>query len=592
MAMRSATSPQPIAGALPRASLLAGLACLASLAAGEAAVDATPRDPVAVPAPAAAPAPAPAPAPAAAPSTRQLPRPIPAEALQAEALKALKTTFKADYAKRKPEEHLAFAKLLLTQGRSAGDSDAMRFAVLREGCEQAARAGDVALVGSGVDLLASCFAIEAAAEHLRLLMAVKEFPTAEAVRAVVDAELVMAGQAIDADDYPLAVKAAHAAEELARSAGDAGVLAGARAILERAKLYGEEFAKLGEITDLLGAYTDEGHSRVGAFQCFVKNEWRSGLEHIVAGSDEAYKELAAEELAALAASPGADAQLGIADRWWEVAQKQRGDAREGVLAHAFGWYRRAASGVAAGARVRVEKRIEEIERLLSASVRHPLMHYPPGAAILLSCERDTLVMQQDRVVGLLDISGHGLRGVASGVRPVNGAFGGALAFDGTGHIDFGNPKVLQITGSMSIAMWINPAALDARRNPFAKSYGGEGTMTLEPSGEVSYFYGTAGNNAEPYSSFASPVIAARTWTHLVLVRDLMAKRVLWYRNGKKGSDSAAPYAESAVSTLPLLIGSGYVKPYIGELDEFGVWPRALSESEIHQLYDATAAGRH
>ncbi len=587
MAMRgpAAMPLQTSAGALGRASLLVGLACLAGLAAGEAAGDATPRDP------APAPASAPGPAPAAAPLARQLPKPIPAEAVQAEALKALKATFRADFARRKPEEHLAFAKLLLTQGRAPGDSDSSRYVTLREGCEQAARAGDLALIASGVETLASSFAIEAPAEHLRLLMLVREFPAAEAVLAVVDAELVIAGQAIDADDYPLAVKAAHAAEELARSAGDAGVLASARAILERAKLYGEEFAKLGEITDLLGAYTEEGNSRVGVFHCFVKNEWRSGLEHIVEGNDEAYKALAAEELAAIAASPGPEAQLGIADRWWEVAQKLRGDAREGVLAHAFGWYRRAVGGVTATARVRAEKRIDEIERLLSGSVRHPLTHYPPGAAILLSCERDTLVMQQDRVVGVLDISGHALRGVASGVRPVSGAFGGALGFDGTGHIDFGNPKVLQITGSMTIAMWINPAVLDARRNPFAKSYGGEGTMTLEMSGEVSYFYGTAGNNAEPYSSFASPAIAVRTWTHLVLVRDLSARRVLWYRNGKKGSDTAAPYAESAVSTLPLLIGSGYVKPFIGELDEFGIWPRALGEGEIRQLYDATAAGR-
>jgi hypothetical protein len=171
--------------------------------------------------------------------------------------------------------------------------------------------------------------------------------------------------------------------------------------------------------------------------------------------------------------------------------------REGILAHAFSWYRRALAGVTASARVRVEKRIDEIERLLSGSVRHPLTHYPPGAAILLSCERDTLVMQQERLVGLLDISGHALRGVASGVRPVSGAYGGALAFDGTGNIDFGNPKVLQITGSMSTALWLNPAVLDLRRNPFAKSYGGEGTMTLEPSGEVNYFTAPAATTPSP-----------------------------------------------------------------------------------------------
>src|SRR5580658_1758279 len=109
MAMRgpTATPLHPCAGALPRATVLVALACLASLAAGEAAGDTTPSDL------APAPAPASAPAPAAAPNAKQVPRPIPTEAAQAEALKLLKTTFRADYARRKPEEHLAFSKLLL-----------------------------------------------------------------------------------------------------------------------------------------------------------------------------------------------------------------------------------------------------------------------------------------------------------------------------------------------------------------------------------------------------------------------------------------------------------------------------------------------
>src|SRR5580693_1668069 len=100
MAMRgpTATPLRPCAGALPRATVLVALACLASLAAGEAAGVTTPSDL----APAPAPASAPAPAPAAAPNAKQVPRPIPSEAAQAEALKVLKTTFRADYARRKP----------------------------------------------------------------------------------------------------------------------------------------------------------------------------------------------------------------------------------------------------------------------------------------------------------------------------------------------------------------------------------------------------------------------------------------------------------------------------------------------------------
>ena len=41
----------------------------------------------------------------------------------------------------------------------------------------------------------------------------------------------------------------------------------------------------------------------------------------------------------------------------------------------------------------------------------------------------------------------------------------------------------------------------------------------------------------------------------------------------------------------LLLGSGYTNPFVGQLDDIGVWPRALTEAEIRQLYEATSAGR-
>ena len=42
-------------------------------------------------------------------------------------------------------------------------------------------------------------------------------------------------------------------------------------------------------------------------------------------------------------------------------------------------------------------------------------------------------------------------------------------------------------------MWLRPTQLGVRRNPWNKAYGGEGTWTLEPTGDVNGYYGVAGS---------------------------------------------------------------------------------------------------
>lgn len=110
-----------------------------------------------------------------------------------------------------------------------------------------------------------------------------------------------------------------------------------------------------------------------------------------------------------------------------------------------------------------------------------------------------------------------------------------LVMDGGGWVDLGNPEALRITGDQTIEFWVKPANLSTRRNPWAKAYGGEGTMTIETNGTVNYFYGTNGGNGNPYQTFTNPYpLPAGVWTHLALVRDLSGApaTLRWYVNGR------------------------------------------------------------
>ena len=91
--------------------------------------------------------------------------------------------------------------------------------------------------------------------------------------------------------------------------------------------------------------------------------------------------------------------------------------------------------------------------------------------------------------------------------------GNAMQFNGTpgiansgGYINIGNVPSMKITGNQTIEMWIKPYGFSYRQNPYNKSYGGEGTITLEPAGNLNYYYGTNGSDGGDYQEFTSGAI--------------------------------------------------------------------------------------
>lgn len=189
-------------------------------------------------------------------------------------------------------------------------------------------------------------------------------------------------------------------------------------------------------------------------------------------------------------------------------------------------------------------------------------------------------------IHLLDSSGNNNQGVVTGTSDSAGKVGSARSFNGSSSINLGTPSTLQMTGNQTIEMWLYPTDLSARRNPFAKAYGGEGTITQEMSGVLNYYYGTAGANGTPYQAIGSiePVIPY-TWNHIAVVRDLRNMTLTWYINGKMTNTIAATYASATASSLPAYIGTGYTNPYVGVIDEVRLSDIPRSADEIRQSYE-------
>jgi len=154
-------------------------------------------------------------------------------------------------------------------------------------------------------------------------------------------------------------------------------------------------------------------------------------------------------------------------------------------------------------------------------------------------------------------------------------------FNGSSYVTLGTGAPLNITGSQTIEMWLYPTSFAVRRNPYAKAYGGEGTITQEINGTLNYYYGTSGANAVPFQSFNSGVsLPLNTWTHVAIVRDLSAMTLKWYFNGNLVSSGTASYAAAVASALAATIGTGYTNPYSGNIESVKIWNGARTLAQI------------
>jgi hypothetical protein len=204
---------------------------------------------------------------------------------------------------------------------------------------------------------------------------------------------------------------------------------------------------------------------------------------------------------------------------------------------------------------------------------------------------------------VVDVSGNGNDGTIMDNPDLDdptwipGISGTALEFHGTGvaltggdHVDCGNDASLDITGPISIALWIRPDADDPEGKGTA---GGEtapmakADMNLSPSWSWQVRYGWGGA-PEPYMAFTfntSPRawafvgrnLVRYEWVHIACSFD--GTTLKCYVNGEE-TDST-PMGPITSSSTPVLIGSdGWGCDWTGAIDDVRIYDHALLVPEI------------
>ena len=195
-----------------------------------------------------------------------------------------------------------------------------------------------------------------------------------------------------------------------------------------------------------------------------------------------------------------------------------------------------------------------------------------------------------------DSSGNGNDGTLTN-KPkwVDGKFGKALELDGSSFVDMGNDKSLQFDGDVTIVFWVKPESVSAgRQNLVCKAYGGEGCLTMEPDGRLSFYWGDCGANCQPYVEVRRPspgTFVDDEWIHVAETRNVKDREYKMYKDGEVTAEDkwakcgAHPCGDSSPSNLNLLIGSGYAGKFRGIIDEVAIFNVVLSEDDINTIMD-------
>ncbi|MBN8216252.1 MAG: hypothetical protein J0L75_06395 [Spirochaetes bacterium] len=238
--------------------------------------------------------------------------------------------------------------------------------------------------------------------------------------------------------------------------------------------------------------------------------------------------------------------------------------------------------------------------LLQAGVDTTLYLYASNTAIAASLENRAGVWDT-HFVGVWHMKNQGLYNYDSTANSnhgtnigtlstnTNGITATAVQFDGaTSYIELGNPGTIRSnTNDSTVEMWVIPARTNNRVSPLGKSYGGEFSMAYENNGTVTFYYGQAGLDNNPYTSMSIPVLETNAWVYAAFVRQFSASKQFAYRHSllSRSTASSTPGLSSASSSaLPMRIGRGYAGYWHGSIDEVRISSIARPSNYVATTY--------
>ncbi|MBM2818296.1 MAG: Beta helix protein, partial [Parcubacteria group bacterium] len=194
--------------------------------------------------------------------------------------------------------------------------------------------------------------------------------------------------------------------------------------------------------------------------------------------------------------------------------------------------------------------------------------------------------KMDETTGIVAVDSTGTNtGAVSGATWATGKLNNALSFNGTSdYVNVGNGSSLNITGTISISVWVKRLGTSSGEGHIVSKWHPLGTYALTGASGNPNFYLTDGTS---YPSARGTSLLLNTWHHIVSVYDGSSLKL--YQDGVLKMTTTTSITPRSSPSSNLFIGarSDGASNFLGLLDDIRIYSRALSATDITELYNYT-----
>ena len=503
--------------------------------------------------------------------------PVPEEADTRNAEKTIRAIFQADYSRRDKPSRQALAVKLLGQAASTRDDPAAHFVLLREARDLSVRVGDIDTALEAVRQMAATFDVPILELKSKALADLRRTTSTPAGRSqLARALLDLAGEAIESNEFDVALKAARSAQSSARIARESALAdeAGRRLKSIPTLKRMHQAAATAEVTLSVDPDDPEANLVVGRYACFAKNDWPRGLPFLAKGSDSVLKEAASKELEGTGDST---AQVKIAESWLAVAKKKRGNEKTACQSRALHWFQEALPKLSGLMKFRVET-------ALNALYEEPGLSTGMPAGLLFWIEPG-----RNRKDPFQDLR-FGLRGTNNGAQPVTGATP-AIEFTKNAVVYDAAGSLASFTRSGTVLAWFKTDDVSQFGNIVNRS-----THRADASEDFGLYVRSGHLNAyinweppnKPSIGSSRGALANGKWILGGFTWD--KKSLTFYIDGRKDKsiplNGNIPQARGAKVVLGVSVPGGS-EFFRGQLAALWIFDRTLTEAEIGRIHTTT-----
>ena len=292
--------------------------------------------------------------------------PVPAEDDRAKSLALLREVFSSEIdAAKKPEQKAQLAGKLLRQALDSRRGSADQYVLLRVARDLATSAGDPVRAASAIEKMTAAFDVDPASLHFAASRKLrKKVRSADQRKSFVRVLIRWADEAVESDDYKTAQALLKTALVMARKGRETDLV---RDLAARQKEVGSSAKRYAKAKLALEKLRDRpkdpaANLAAGRYYCLVKGDWKKGIPMLALGGESELARLGRNELAA---RDGDQDTLALADGWFALAEGAASDVKEALLSHAARWYQEAFPKEKGLRRVRAEKRLARVKKMLA-----------------------------------------------------------------------------------------------------------------------------------------------------------------------------------------------------------------------------------